>query len=221
MPSSSSLRPRSFVIAAALAVALVARESAAQAPPDLPPLQPPPAQPAPAAQPAPPAQPTPRMAPPGFTWTSPASVPPGYPMPAGYYPVYPSAPRPADYALPPPPPRRRKSMGMWVGGVLMVSGGIGAAIAGAALVSSATDRIDIYCDSPSFPCAHRDDGGLKAGGIILMAAGAAIGAAGIPLWLIGSKYVPLSAQPNPAPPRPAWVPDVRIGAGSASVTMRF
>lgn len=230
MHASPSLPRRITAIVAALAAAIAAGDAAAQAPPDLPPLQPPAPAP-PSAQPASPAQPAPmtpapRMAPPGFNWTSPSEIPPGFAMPPGYYPMPyygRPTPRPDDYALPPPPPRRRYNTGMWVGGVIMVGAGIATAILGAGLVSSASDRVDIYCDSPSFPCAHKDDDGMKTLGAILMAGGAIMGAAGIPMWLVGSRFVPVTkgAPGDPAPARPALSPEVRIGPGVASFSLRF
>jgi hypothetical protein len=144
-----------------------------------------------------------------------------YPYPY-YYPQ--AASERIDYRLPPPPPRRLNSPGMMAGGILMVAGGLAGVIGGAVLVSTATNRIDIYCDSPSFPCAHMDDGTRKTGGALLMAAGALVGAAGIPLWIVGAKKIPIAkdpSQPDPTAPKPAFVPEVRVGAGSASVMFRF
>jgi hypothetical protein len=231
----------------ALAAALATPAAAAQqpgAPPDLPPVAGPPVQVAPeppkgappAAPPAMQPQPVPPGAqsypypypygygypPPGLSWMSPNEVPPGF-APNGAPGLAPQKPRTVDdYNLPEPPPRRRYNQGMWVGGILMVVGGLASVITGAALVSTSANRIDIYCDSPSFPCAHKDDDSRKTGGVLFMAAGAVVGAAGIPLWLVGSKLVPLGkpdAQPQPG--RPALVPEIKVGAGTATVTVRF
>lgn len=225
-----------------IAAALGASPAIAQAPPapDLPPLSGPPVQPAQPAPPGPPAPsapsttPKPKQPGPGHYagatppgWMSPQEMPPGfvpYPYPYYYYPQQPLAARKdVDYRLPPPPPRRRNDVGMLAGGVVMVAAGLGAVIGGAVLVSTSVNRIDIYCDSPSFPCAHMDDNARKTGGALLMAGGALVGAAGIPLWIIGSKLVPLvndRGQPG-TQPKPALVPDIRVGAGTASVTIRF
>ncbi len=121
------------------------------------------------------------------------------------------------YALPPLPPRRRKDTGHFVGGVLLVSGGMGIVLAGAYLVASAAERIDIYCDTPSFPCAHKTDAPRMTGGALLMTAGTLAAAAGIPMWFIGSQYVLVPKDEKKA----ALVPEVRVGAGSASLTFHF
>jgi hypothetical protein len=228
---------RHVAVAVALGAALISPVAAADPPPDLPPLvapqpgpaapraaQPAPGQPAPGAPRAPgPGSPAPL--PPGLSWMSPAETPPGYPQPAyaqpypGYYPMpYPQAvPRQESYVLPPPPPRQHQSTGMFVGGVLMVSGGLVGVIAGAVLVSSSANRIDIYCDSPSFPCAHKDDAARKGAGAAVMTIGALVGAAGIPMWIVGARLVPAPKDEK----RPALVPDLRVGAGTATVTVSF
>lgn len=239
LASLLALRPRHAVFAAAagLGIALLAPPAAADTPPDLPPLAAPPgaapgAATAPATgapgAPAAPRAPAPPFGygapPPGAQpappWMSPAEVPPGFPAqyPA-YYPMpYPMvAPRQDGSELPAPPPRRYRSTGMFVGGVLMVSGGLVAVIAGAALVSSSANRIDIYCDTPSFPCAHKDDAIRKNGGATLMALGGIVGALGIPVWIVGAKMVPVPREER----RPAFVPELRVGAGSARLTVSF
>jgi len=233
---------RRVALGLALGLALAAPPAAAQqpaAPPDLPPVAgppvpvappkappgtPPPQPGAPGAQPvAPYPYPYPYgygYPPPGLSWASPGEVPPGMAPPAGYAP---QAQRTADdYHLPPPPPRRRLNTGMWIGGILVVVGGIGSVITGAAFVSTSANRIDIYCDSPSFPCAHKDDDARRSAGVFLMAAGGVVGAAGIPLWLVGSRLVPL-ARPGDKPPpgKPALAPELRVGAGTATLTVRF
>jgi hypothetical protein len=159
--------------------------------------------------------------PPGPTWTSPGELPPGYVAP-GYYqaPQYPGmqpVPLSDPYALPPLPPRQRKDTGLFVGGVLMVSGGMALALVGSYFVSSAAEAIDIYCDMPSVPCAHKTDAARMTGGALMMTAGALAAVAGIPMWFIGSQYVVVPKDEKKA----ARQPEVRVGAGSASLSFRF
>jgi hypothetical protein len=101
--------------------------------------------------------------------------------------------------------------------VVAVVGGMSMALIGSYFVSSAVGRIDVFCDMPSSPCAHKTDEPRLTGGAILMAAGAAIGAAGIPMWFIGSQYVIVPKGEK----KPALRVDVRVGAGSAAVGLRF
>jgi len=152
------------------------------------------------------------------------------PMPYYYYQQPPQqGPRPDEYNLPPPPPRRYNSAGMVAGGVVILTKNITTIITNSILISTAANRIDIYCDSPSFPCAHTDDATRKSAGIVFMAGGALLAAAGVPLWLIGARQVPLSAPPAgtpvapgaPAQPPHASLPEVRVGLGTASVTVHF
>ncbi len=168
---------------------------------------------------APPGYATPGAVPPGYA--TPGYAPPGYAPPgdpaSGYYPSpYAMAPR-SSYILPESLPRQRRDTGLFVGGVLAVAGGMAAALVGAYLVSSAAGAIDIYCDTPSFPCAHKTDAVRLTGGAIMMAGGAALGIAGIPMWLVGSQYVTVPRGEK----KPAFLPEVRVGAGSASATLRF
>jgi hypothetical protein len=167
--------------------------------------------------------------PPGYaasgSYAQPGYGPPGYAPAPGYYPGYPgmgAQPPVAHnaYTLPELPPRRRYDTGLFVGGVVAVSGGMALALVGAYLVSSAAGAIPIFCDTPSFPCAYKTDAPRLSGGAVLMAAGAAIGAAGIPMWLIGSQYVTLpKGEKRAATPDPR--PELRVGAGNASVTWHF
>jgi|GEM_PF-1098737 len=116
-----------------------------------------------------------------------------------------------------PSPERFEELRFEYLSFLMVGGGLVAVIAGAVLVSTSANRIDIYCDSPSFPCGHKDDAARKNVGAALMAIGGLAGAAGIPVWLVGAKLVPLPR----AEKRPALVPELRVGAGVARVTVSF
>jgi hypothetical protein len=225
-----ALTSRPIALAAALlaAAATAAPAAAADPPPDLPPLPGGAATPAPASG-TPPAAPSGRGAPaeapgalpqfyplPGVTPPAPGSVPPGYAVPYYFAPyTMPQVARPSPLDLPPLPPRRRHNPGMMAGGILMVVGGVASIFAGAVLVAQSTDRIDIYCDSPGVTCAHLDDLTRRAGGVIMMTAGALVGAAGIPLWLIGGRMelVPKDQK--------AAGPELRVGPGSASLVVRF
>jgi hypothetical protein len=221
--------------AAALAFVLgaSARTAAADPPPaDLPPLSgaavgaPVPGQQAPAPPGKPVVPPRAPASPPGLSWTTPGEVPPGYVNPSpGYYPYPYPAPYPAaqpqpvvdPYSLPPLPPRRRKDVGLFVGGVVAVLGGMSMALVGSYFVSSAAGRIEIFCDMPSAPCAHKTDQARLNGGAILMAAGAALGAAGIPMWFIGSQYVVVPKEER----QQALQVEVRFGAGGGGAILRF
>ena len=114
-------------------------------------------------------------------------------------------------------------MGLFVGGVIAVTGGMSAVLLGSYFVASAAGRIDIYCDRPSIPCATKDDGPRMTGGAVVMAIGALAGAAGIPMWLIGSQYVTIPASEKTASEKPtaSAVPEVHIGPLGASATLRF
>jgi hypothetical protein len=90
-------------------------------------------------------------------------------------------------------------------------------LTGSYFVASAAGRIEIYCDTPSFPCAYKTDAQRLTGGAIMMTAGTLVAAAGIPMWFVGARYVPDEKKPAQAAP-PV---DVRVGAGSASLSFRF
>jgi hypothetical protein len=105
---------------------------------------------------------------------------------------------------------------MYAGGVAMVVVGLSSVITGAALISTSTNRIDVYCDSPSFPCAHLDDTGRRNAGIAAMTLGAAMSAAGMSLWIVGSRLVPI----GPAPKAPGAA-EVRLGPARVALALRF
>jgi hypothetical protein len=90
-------------------------------------------------------------------------------------------------------------------------------LVGSYFVASAAGRIDIFCDQPSVPCAYKNDAARMTGGAIMMAAGALIGAAGVPMWVIGGQHIviPKGSQPS------SWVPEVRVGPLSGSVALHF
>jgi hypothetical protein len=232
-PSPPAAR-RALACALVVASALASTLAVADPPPDLPPLPGSAVTPAPALGTPPPGLPA-TLAPgsgPGPTFypfpggpTTPGEVPPGYTVPYYFAPyMMPQAARPASLEIPPLPPRMRHSAGLMAGGILMVAAGTAAVVLGAVLVSSSADRIDIYCDMPSFPCAHEDDQTRKVGGALMMAAGAVVAAAGIPLWVTGARMELVAKTPDsaPTPPKPAALsPELRVGAGTASLLVRF
>jgi hypothetical protein len=152
--------------------------------------------------------------PPGWT-PSPGEIPPGYQAGAVGSPQL--ARREESYALPSLPPRRRYSTSLFAGGVVAVGVGMSLVLIGSYLVASAADRINIYCDTPSVPCAYKDDGPRLTAGALMMAGGALVGVAGIPMWLVGSRYV---AIPDGEHKAARW-PELRLGVGTAAVTYRF
>jgi hypothetical protein len=199
------------------------------APVPAPPSASPPARPG-----LPPGYVSPGDVPPGYVVPPGYGAPPGYGVspyygaagPQGYYPppMAQAAARPAPfdpYFLPPPPPRRHYDVKLFAGGVTAVVGGMATVLVGAYFVSSAANRIDIYCDTPSFPCAHLTDASLLTGGAVLMAFGALVGAAGIPMWIVGSQYVTVPKEETKAAREPELGLHLEPHAGSASVSIRF
>ncbi len=213
------------VAAAALALVAAPRTAAADPPPsDLPPVGGAPvASPAPAPVPAPaPTPPTTPVRPPiePFAPFAGVGAPPGLmTTPPGYAAPYPWAPpmvqAPANVALPPLPPRRYNSPSLFAGGVTAVVVGMSTVLVGSYFVASAPGRIEIYCDTPSFPCAYKTDAQRLTGGAIMMTAGTLIAVAGIPMWFIGARRV---VDEKKAAAQPV---DVRVGAGTASLSVRF
>ena len=221
--ASARRGPRAGLAAVALAIAAGPRIAAADPPPsDLPPLYGTPL-PSPAPAPVPASAPAPALAPPGVPVTPP--VLPGYArLPPGYAPFAWSGPpmRPIvqSETLPPLPPRRYYSPGLFAGGVVAVGVGMATVLLGSYFVASAPGRIEIYCDTPSFPCAYKTDAQRLTGGAIMMAAGTLVGVAGIPMWFIGARRVVVPDEKKAARAAPLPV-DVRVGAGTASLRFRF
>jgi len=205
-----------FYVAVALASMSLAGRANAQTPPPNAPLTPPSSTPPAAAPPAPSST---APAPPPFV----PAAPPGYGSPYLPYPYpypYPGVAPPQrqdPYLLPALPPRRRRDVGLFAGGVTAVTVGVGAVLLGAYLAASAAGRIDIYCDTPAVPCAHKTDGERMTAGAVTMAIGGVIGVAGVPMWIIGSQFVTIPK----GEPRPALVPALRVGLGRASATFTF
>jgi hypothetical protein len=219
---------RATLASLAFALAASARTAAADPPPsDFPPLPTgsspsavPPTQP-PALSPSPPPALTPPIAPFSPPKLGLPPAPPGYSIPYGYYPYRVVAPPAREaVALPPPPPRHYYSPALFGGGVAAVGVGMGTVLLGSYFVASAAGRIQIYCDTPSFPCAYKTDGQRLTAGAIMMAGGTLVAVAGIPMWFIGSRYV-FDTDEKKAARRAEPPVDVRVGAGTASVLVRF
>jgi len=122
---------------------------------------------------------------------------------------------PANVALPPLPPRRYNSPSLFAGGVTAVVVGMSTVLLGSYFVASAPGRIEIYCDTPSFPCAYKTDAERLTGGAIMMTAGTLIAVAGVPMWFIGARRVVDETKAAALPF------DLRVGAGTASLSVRF
>lgn len=163
------------------------------APPGAPPTTAPPG--APGQPPATPGQPPPGY-PPGYYYPPPPAGYPPYYYPYGYY--YP--PPAATPATPAPTPKERRSTAMMVSGILLTSGGALALIGGAALFSSASNAIDVYCDDGTTPflCEQKDDVPRQTAGAVLMVAGGISIAGGIPLWIVGGRMVSVKKDQAPA-----------------------
>jgi hypothetical protein len=152
---------------------------------------------------------------------SPSEIPPGYQTRGGPTPgIYPAGPTDDSISLPPLPPRRRYSTSLFAGGVVAVAGGMALVLLGSYLVASGADRIDIYCDTPGVPCAYKNDGQRMTAGAVMMAGGALVGIAGIPMWLVGSRFVTIPRDETRRKEE-ALQPELRIGAGTATVSFRF
>ncbi|WP_437578430.1 hypothetical protein [Sorangium sp. So ce887] len=191
------------------------------------PAAPHPAAPYPAAPGAAPPQGGPQAAP----GASPGYPPPGYPPPGyqgGYAPyggAYPPLPpgypsRAAEIPpAPPPAPLRRKSPSLMLGGIALTAGGTIAFFAGTGLLASASERYEIYCDFGGYTgiCDTRTDGPRQVAGALVSIGGGIMLAVGIPLWIIGGKKVPATAD---APEAPAQT-TLSLGPGSAALQTRF
>jgi hypothetical protein len=203
---------RALLAPLALVLAAAARPAAADPPPSaLPPLTAGPAPTAPGqAHPPPPVLPYAPFPQPSLGALSGFMV-----SPSGYAPSY------VDVLPdPPPPPHRYASPALIAGGVTAVAVGLATVFLGSYFVGSAADRIQIYCDIPSFPCAFKTDGQRLTTGALMVGGGAALAIAGIPMWVLGSRWVLLSDDKK-ATLRTALPIDVRVGAGAATLSIRF
>lgn len=161
--------------------------------------------------------PTPGPSVPGY------APPGGYAPYGGYAPPYaPYAPPPGYYYYMPAPvtPMRRNNPAMATGGIVMVSVGGVALIAGVTMFSAGGRTTlefppcpsDVNCQPMEVP-RHPE---LKYGGIGMIVGSIALMGAGIPLIAIGSKKVPDKPEATQS-----LLPDVRVGAGSLSARWSF
>ncbi|MDI3283763.1 hypothetical protein, partial [Polyangium sp. 15x6] len=151
--------------------------------------------------------------------------PPGYgPPPQGYpygYPYY-----GPYYGEPQPPQPRyeRKSTPMMIGGILATTAGIVGVLAGSAIASTAANQIPIYCDSDFGPtiCETRADETQQAVGYAILITGVVALGVGVPLWVIGSKRVPVkSDETTPSTTTPAAPQtSLRLLVGPTSAGLR-
>jgi hypothetical protein len=120
---------------------------------------------------------------------------------------------------------KRKSMPMMVSGIVLTSAGVLGVLIGSAVVASAQNAVDVYCDggfSGAYVCDQRDDEEQMAVGYGVMIGGAVAAAVGIPLWVIGAKKVPAADDPDKKQDKPsAMVPIVMVGPTSATLRWSF
>jgi hypothetical protein len=141
--------------------------------------------------------------PPGAYPPGPPSYPPHYPPPPGYG-YAPVRPIPE----PPPPPMERRSPGMMAAGIVLISLGAVALVAGAVVINDAQD--DCVLEVGNDFCNEVVDERRQTAGIIVAVTGVAMLGAGIPLTIVGSRRVP--AEP-PTGENGSALPRVRLGAG--------
>jgi len=116
---------------------------------------------------------------------------------------------------------------MMIGGILLTTAGIVGVLAGSAVASTAANQIPIYCDSQFGPtiCETRADEGQQIAGYVVMVTGIVALGVGVPLWVIGSKRVPVKddekttntpSTSTPAAPQTS----VRLLVGPTSAGLR-
>lgn len=116
---------------------------------------------------------------------------------------------------------QRRSRGMMIAGVVLTGVGAVSLVSGALMLSAANQTVDCTYDNSGY-CYQTTytDSGLQAAGAVFVVIGAASLAAGIPLWIVGSRRVPVT-DPSGQQPVQAFVPELRVGAGSAKLRMAF
>jgi hypothetical protein len=120
---------------------------------------------------------------------------------------------------PPPPPRKRASVLMMVTGIVGVGLGATVAIAGSALAASAHDSTIIFCETSVgvSQCGRKDNGARMGAGVAMIVGGGIALVAGVPLWILGARRVPLDDKEKEPSPKPT----VSIGPTSASLRWSF
>ncbi|MDI1481741.1 hypothetical protein, partial [Polyangium sp. y55x31] len=144
----------------------------------------------------------------------------GYPYGYPYYGPYYGEPQP------PPPRYERKNTTMMVGGILATTAGIVGVLAGSAIASTAANQIPIYCDSQFGPtiCETRTDETQLAVGYGILITGVVALGVGVPLWVIGSKRVPVKSDettPTTTPAAPQTSLRLLVGPTSAGLHVTF
>ncbi|TKD02270.1 hypothetical protein E8A74_29295 [Polyangium fumosum] len=96
---------------------------------------------------------------------------------------------------------------MMVGGILATTAGIVGVLAGSAIASTAVSQIPIYCESQFGPtiCETRSDETQQAVGYGILITGVVALGVGVPLWVIGSKRVPVKSDET-TPDAPSTTP---------------
>jgi hypothetical protein len=122
-------------------------------------------------------------------------------------------------------------------GIIMVGAGAVGALSGLAAFATANNRIDVYGDGGQ-KVGTRDDEDLQVTAWVMIISSGVVGIAGIPLWVIGGKRVPLegaeapkdpaapgapkpSQDPAQPPPPPGSSGTLHIGPLGASLSVTF
>ena len=148
------------------------------------------------------------QAPPGYGYP-----PPGYGYPPPGYEAYDT-----DGSQGPPVTMKRRSVGMMVGGIVLVSAGAVVSTLGSLMFFS-EQSVDCACPSGGY-CSCGDTGGDDGGAAALLIGGLLAIGGGIPLIVIGARKVPVidpAAPPEPAPPQATLL----VGPGSFTVRGQF
>lgn len=121
---------------------------------------------------------------------------------------------------------KRKSMPMMVSGIVLTSAGVLGVLIGSAVLASAQNKVDVYCEggfgTGAYVCDQRDDEEQMTAGYGVMIGGAVAAAVGIPLWVIGGKKIPATDEPaKEQDKQTAMVPVVTVGPTSATLRWSF
>lgn len=145
-----------------------------------------------------------------------AQVPPAPQAQAGFAPYAPqAAPQPWEA---PPPRAVRNSPNMVIAGAVLIGAGSVGAVIGASLLAAGTSYRwvdDPTCNFDTFECGSRQNepGKTKAGAALTAISTVAL-VVGIPVFAVGRRMVPTH-------PEAALVPEVRVGAGAATLRWSF
>jgi len=113
---------------------------------------------------------------------------------------------------------------MMFAGIGMVGVGVIGLIAGAVVATEGAGRVQFYGEG-GYLHDRRSDDGMKNGGIGLAIAAGVVCAAGIPVWIVGARKVPIKkpeGEPSPQAPEPVKPTAlVRIGPAAATLEAQF